>query len=380
VLCKYGIIESSLWHPTPSEEWRLVTKLDPNTKYVVATPNRQLEIDALRGFAALAVVLFHYTTRFVELFQPTAAPSLSFGYGYFGVNLFFIISGYVIFMTLSRTRRSMDFVVSRFSRLFPAYWVAIFLTLGITHWLGLPGLLVSLRDAIGNMVMLHSLLLRLPNVDGVYWTLEVELLFYIGMWLLYRLRALAKIHIALAGAMALSVLYALMAKFFQIDLPWIVYRILILQYIPWFALGIAIYMAIENSSPRARANALQIGALSIATLLIVGSTPWIALLATLLAATVWAAATGKLPFLRHSVFVWLGTITYPLYLLHQNIGYSLELAAIRYGWSPDMGLLAALAISLVMATALTYFVEKPMLTFIRRQYAKAYPRKQELHA
>jgi len=73
------------------------------------------------SLAAMAVVFFHFTTRFGELFKGDPSPSISFPTGYYGVNLFFIISGFVIFMTLERTKKPMDFVVSRFSRLFPAY-------------------------------------------------------------------------------------------------------------------------------------------------------------------------------------------------------------------------------------------------------------------
>jgi peptidoglycan/LPS O-acetylase OafA/YrhL len=89
--------------------------------------SRLVEIDALRGVAALAVVLFHYTTHFTKLFGASPPPTISFSMGHYGVNLFFIISGFVIFMTLEKTLRPMDFVVSRFSRLFPTYWVAIVL-------------------------------------------------------------------------------------------------------------------------------------------------------------------------------------------------------------------------------------------------------------
>ncbi len=131
--------------------------------------NRLVEVDALRGLAALAVVLFHHTTRFGELFQPVSPTSISFPDGHHGVNLFFIISGFVIFMTLEKTSRPMDFVVSRFSRLFPAYWAAIILTFFITHLLGLPGKLVDAAAAIGNLVMIHGLF-GIPHVDGVYWT------------------------------------------------------------------------------------------------------------------------------------------------------------------------------------------------------------------
>ena len=154
--------------------------------------SRLVEIDALRGVAAMAVVLFHLTTRYMELFSFKALPSLSFPYGHYGVNLFFIISGFVIFMTLEKTARPMDFVVSRFSRLFPVYWAAIFVTFAVTHALGLPGKLVGFGTAMGNMLMLHGLF-RVPHVDGVYWTLEVELLFYCGMFFLFRIGRLSPI-------------------------------------------------------------------------------------------------------------------------------------------------------------------------------------------
>ena len=158
--------------------------------------DRLVEVDALRGVAALAVVLFHYTTRFTDLYQPGAQPAVSFPSGHYGVNLFFIISGFVIFMTLEKTARPLDFVVSRFSRLFPAYWAAIFLTFSICHLLGLPGKLVSTGTALANLAMLHGLF-GVGHVDGVYWTLEVELLFYCGMLLLYRLKWLDRLHLVL---------------------------------------------------------------------------------------------------------------------------------------------------------------------------------------
>jgi peptidoglycan/LPS O-acetylase OafA/YrhL len=60
-----------------------------------------------------------------------ACPSVP--WGYLGVNLFFVISGFVIFMTLDRTLVPLDFVISRTSRLFPAYWAAIIITMVITH-------------------------------------------------------------------------------------------------------------------------------------------------------------------------------------------------------------------------------------------------------
>lgn len=119
----------------------------------------------------MLVVLFHFTIRYDELFGHSSAPAAALPWGYLGVNLFFMISGFVIFMTLEKTRHSLDFVVSRFSRLYPAYWAAVILTFLLTHYIGLPGKLVGIETALLNLSMVHSFF-NVPNVDGVYWTLD----------------------------------------------------------------------------------------------------------------------------------------------------------------------------------------------------------------
>ena len=166
-----------------------------------AARQRLNQLDALRGLAAMAVVLFHFSTRFSELYPQAAPQAWSLSMGHLGVNLFFIISGFVIFMTIERTARPTDFVVSRVSRLYPAYWVAILLTFCITHALTLPGKTVPLTTALANGLMFHGFF-RVPHVDGVYWTLEVELLFYALILALYVGGRLAKVHRVLLGLLA----------------------------------------------------------------------------------------------------------------------------------------------------------------------------------
>ena len=331
-----------------------------------AKSNRLVEVDALRGVAALAVVLFHYTTRFNELFGWNPLPTVSFPDGHFGVNLFFIISGFVIFMTLEKTTKPMDFVVSRFSRLFPAYWAAILLTFSITHWLGLPGKLVDATTAIANLPMIHGLF-HIPHVDSVYWTLEVELLFYCGMFTLYRLRWLNKIHLVLIGLLAFRLIYFILYRAWGIELSWTLSHLLILKFIPWFALGISIYLFISRNGKEGWKQSGLTAFSSILCLLIVDSL-FLALLATVLATTVFLAASGRASLLRHGVLVWLGSISYPLYLLHENIGWSLLLQLQSLGVPTDLAILMVIAVSLLMATALTYLIEQPAMRWIRNRY------------
>jgi peptidoglycan/LPS O-acetylase OafA/YrhL len=302
----------------------------------------------------------------MELYKFDGAPTVSFAYGHYGVNLFFVISGFVIFLTLEKTHRPMDFVVSRFSRLFPVYWVAIFITSAFRRALGLPGKLVDFRSAVANMLMFHNLFL-VPHVDGVYWTLEVELLFYCGMFLLFRMGKLGRIHEALLALMLLRIVYFVMEQAFGISLPWMAYRLLILSSIPWFAIGIAIYLANSRTEPGAWKAPVRTGTLAILTLLVTRSVT-LAVFGVVFGLMVFCAAMAQLRWLRSRLFVWLGTISYSLYLIHENVGWSLQLKLVARGVPTDWIIVIALTASLAIATLLHRTVEKPAMTWIRNYY------------
>jgi peptidoglycan/LPS O-acetylase OafA/YrhL len=89
--------------------------------------NRIIELDSLRGIAALAVVFYHYTSRFDAKFESTIITDrISFPYGHYGVELFFIISGFVIFMTVKNDMKPQMFLKKRAVRLFPVFWISMF--------------------------------------------------------------------------------------------------------------------------------------------------------------------------------------------------------------------------------------------------------------
>jgi peptidoglycan/LPS O-acetylase OafA/YrhL len=332
----------------------------------VSGASRLSQVDALRGLAAMAVVFFHYTTRYQQLYGTPDAMPLAMPYGHYGVNLFFIISGFVIFMTLERTQRSMDFLVSRFSRLFPAYWVCIAITFGAVAWLGLPGKEVNAWQALANGLMLHNLLLKVPHVDGVYWTLEVELLFYIAMLALYKLGGLTHVHVALTAGLVLKLVYAAAAHWAGIDLPWILYRVLFLEALPWFAIGITVYQITQGGQ---RWNGPRLVTVTLALACLAATRPWPeAVLACVFGTAVWAAARGQLAWLGHRVFVFLGTISYPLYLLHENIGWALQRTWLAMGWSFYATVAGAIGVSVLLAWAVHRAVELPAMRAIRERY------------
>lgn len=83
--------------------------------------SRFRELDGLRGIAALAVVLSHFTGTHNLRYVDDPAPLFDAWWGGFGVQLFFMISGFVILMSAERARRASDFAIARIARLYPAY-------------------------------------------------------------------------------------------------------------------------------------------------------------------------------------------------------------------------------------------------------------------
>lgn len=125
---------------------------------------RATSLDGLRGIAACAVLAYHCGL---------AMGGDPLHYGLLGVDLFFVISGHVIYLTLARRGNLWRFAIGRVARLFPAYWVSVLLG----ALLFVPQGQASVWQAAVNLTMLQRLF-GVRDVIDVYWTLALELWFY----------------------------------------------------------------------------------------------------------------------------------------------------------------------------------------------------------
>ena len=325
-----------------------------------SSTGRVVELDALRGLAALAVVAFHYTTHYQA--QVGHAQPLGFGFpfGNYGVHLFFLISGFVIFMTLERTRSPLDFVVSRFSRLFPAYWAAMAVTAAVVYTVGLPGQRLPLRDLLLDLTMVQDLL-GAEQLDGSYWTLEVELLFYAQMLAWFAFGQLGRIRLIIAGWLALAVAYGLCTKL-GLHFSYLAREVLILRHIPFFAMGIVFYR-LHATAAQDRRDVALLGLCLLAIAL--AYPPKYFLVAVVCAVIFGLFVGGRLRWLRAAPLAWLGGISYALYLLHQSIGFVLIHALEERGVAPLLAVAVTVAAMFALATALTRAVERPAMRWIR---------------
>ncbi|MGW2814980.1 acyltransferase family protein [Streptomyces sp. NPDC001415] len=334
---------------------------------------RLAALDGLRLVAALMVVCYHYLalSRSWGHNPVTVFPTLHrfAEFGWLGVEVFFLVSGFVICMSVWG-RGLGDFAVSRISRLFPAYWVAVPLTaLVVKKW---PEV-TSIRgwdDVIVNLTMLQAGN-NTRNVDDVYWTLFVELKFYVLMAIVvlcgvtYRNLLIFCGVWTVAAALAPSLGFPALAAF---AMP---------QYAPFFIAGIAFYLMRRFGS-----NALLWGIVLFQLLLAqryidyrmasnlghvaaehLPSWP-VRLIIIAGFAMVGAIALGVFDRVQWRWLCTAGAITYPLYLIHMFIGMTL---IHHFRDRLPAPVLVVSVVALMMATAwlIHRYVERPAGQWIR---------------
>ncbi|QIX60255.1 acyltransferase [Hymenobacter sp. BT18] len=138
-------------------------------------------VDMIRFTTALAVVLFHFVyscPRILHIGPPIGAFSKVIRYGYITVDIFFMISGYMILKS-ARHKSLREFVVARAARLYPVYWLSCLLTFaGLRLW-GTTSIspVPTTKLLLVNLTMLQEFFGQ-TSLNGVFWTLTVELAFY----------------------------------------------------------------------------------------------------------------------------------------------------------------------------------------------------------
>lgn len=342
------------------------------------TRSRLAAIDGLRLVAALAVLAYHYTVAWridgvhvPEHFLPTTV-HVSI-YGFLGVELFFLISGFVICMS-SWGRSLGEFFASRVSRLYPAYWAAVLITGAVALAFPIRGGTIeagrpAIIDILVNLTMLQQPLGH-SAIDAVYWTLFVELKFYLIMALMLA-RGLTYRRTVLLCAVWMTV--AVMAP--SLDLP-ALNALVISDYAPYFIGGIAMYL-IHRFGPAP----LLYGITGFAWLVCLArvddriaqmrpgfSVPtWPAMLIiTLCFAVLLLIALGRTDRITWRWLTVAGALTYPLYLLHSRIGHTVIRAGYEHTVVPVWALIAATTVLMLgLAWLVHRFIERPLARRVR---------------
>ncbi|WP_406043666.1 acyltransferase [Micromonospora sp. NBC_00898] len=329
---------------------------------------RLLVLDGLRLGAALMVVAYHLVGDRIGVWQPSAATA--FGplhsvatYGFLGVQLFFVISGFVICM--SAWGRSVgDFFVSRVVRLYPAYWFAVLVTAGVL--VAVPrGADLKVRDVLGNLTMMQEFL-GIRHLDLSYWTLTVEMIFYI---LFAGLVARGLTYRAVVAFCAIwTVASLIVPKFGNQGLT----NVVAAGYSSYFIAGIALYLI-----HRFGQNLLLWSIIGLSWLISITRLPGLAQARDVSFVPTAVIVTGfflVMAAVALNLFSWVkwrwvataGAMTYPLYLIHQTVGLAV-IERLQAHLSPWLLITALVASLLVAAWLIHRFVERPAARWMKRQ-------------
>lgn len=322
--------------------------------------NRILWLDLLRGVAILMVLLFHFTVRYPQKYLghvPEGVAPFSVGFGWTGVHLFFMISGFIIYHTIQNKKGPLDFLTARLSRLVPPYWAAIALIIVLEYAhsavFSEPNR-NAVQDVLYNLVMLPDIFHK-RFLDGAFWSLYVEIKFYVFfaiLWSLFDMRRKLYFYLSFLAILLLAAVHFFVLKF---PLGDNFYYFLI------FWAGIAAYKVMREDLSIweflviiALTSAGTLGVYKDGNELLIGI-PVFSLLFL-----VAERAERRFPaFIKLlSPCAYLGRVSYSCYLLHQPVGYILlgALAAASFGYGPALALASASCV--IVALAGFTFVER----------------------
>jgi len=338
-------------------------------------------IQVWRGIAAFLVIYFHLSARVPPAYLGMdSGSSLIFYSGKIGVLIFFVISGYLIVQSLQYSRDLASFYAKRISRLWPLFILASLIIFTFIQFVDPPVVPTGPKkfytdqptaiDLAGNFFFLADL--GFTWVDGVFWSILVELKFYFWIGLLAVcdrqnfVRIFAIATICLSG---LEFLVSLSDQTMFVLARRALNGLFVAHYLPFFAIGA---LLVARRHPELLA-ALALLALLQAHEEIVSDMDF-ALAPTivfLLALTAFVLLDRAL--LGSRIFLAIGDYSYSWYLFHQVIGLSLiKLMSARLSYDPALlvALLATFALSVAASWAAEWRFREPVYKQLRELFAK----------
>ncbi|MFC1701314.1 acyltransferase family protein [Pseudomonadota bacterium] len=348
-------------------------------------PVRIQYLDGLRGLAILMVVLFHAFSRWPDIvpFGNRFATFPLFKNGWLGVQLFFLISGYVIHMTLDKSRSPVNFLYRRWLRLFPAMlFCSLIIFFTAPFFFERPAGSPMMRDLLPGLTFIEPFwwkkFLGPPQgqLEGAFWSLYVEVKFYLIASIFYFISGGKKMIWILCILFLSSVALPYLSELLP-NLDWFLPRrilfILSAEHLGWFAAGALFYLYSGKHHLNLLVLAVATGLISALTMKEVETQAIYSGFIVVLIFTASVLSQRVQSWLSNPVLLTLGFASYPLYLLHENMMISLIVKTGNFApWIPAI-LVPVIPMSIVIA--LGWMVARYAEPKIRNSIIYFYPYK-----
>jgi peptidoglycan/LPS O-acetylase OafA/YrhL len=352
-------------------------------------------LDGFRAIAIIAVVLFHYYYRFGgmdgsgDFYQYDIIPL--FQHGHFGVQLFFMVSGFVIYQSLEKSTTGLSFLRKRYFRLLPAIVLCSAITYFVVMSLNKSEELAGLRSEtplnfLFSFTFIHPRFWAaiLDNnhiswIDGAYWSLWAEVVFYASASVVFfRSRKGLFLRNWLIIVLVLQLLRILTSSRLEGMTPEFILPIsqayynsfLFLELSQWtyFTAGIVFYALWSKKEP-GRPDFIIITILFLLQLYFINDI-WLRVIFMVMIGlwVIFIYRSHWIKFFGAKPLVMIGLASYPLYLLHQNTGLVIIDRITRLGILPPAFVpVVVLLLMIVLGYLIFALYERPAIRYLRKK-------------
>ncbi|QUM83598.1 acyltransferase [Moritella sp. 28] len=296
---------------------------------MVNSKKRIEHLDGIRGFAILLVVFFHAYARWPSYlsFVSETKNIFIFQYGFLGVQLFFMISGFVIFMSLDKSDGILDFMRKRWIRLFPIMLISSLLVFVTASFFserpaGIPGI----TDLIPGLIFIHPeivskiLGMKIISLEGAFWSIYVEMMFYVFSCVIYFVFGRRFILKSIFIAFSISYIFVVINKLTGIDVSVSkVVNVIGFSNYGWFFIGCFIYEKINGRVNKAD-HLMMVIVIFCNLSFAYNDISKLVFMICILCFFCYSFYSHRIKVIFTSkFFVFFGLVSYPLYLIHENM-------------------------------------------------------------
>lgn len=324
-------------------------------------------LDVIRGLSCIFIMLYHYTIRYNSnpLFVDMPVHwGVTLPWGCAAVTTFFLLSGFLGARHIFTSNVSIPkYLRGRFVRLFPSFAASVMLTTLVTNCF-FPSAACNFKEVLLNFTMIPSLL-GVRYVDGAYWTMQVEWVFYLiiaCLFLFSNQENKKKILVLwLLFSIGGNIIYGLTDNSIVNK-----FNILIAsKHSQEFLTGVAIYLLILNKE---QMYSISVILLSICNQLLTQDLNHIVFYGLSCVAIYLITNFKTNVFFEKKIFIffsWLGGISYQVYLLHQIIGFVIIYYLQSNKFYSEIYIFLPIIMSIVLGYLVQRIIEKPLLKIIK---------------